>query len=72
MRLLFWILIAVCAALMLRRAFAHAVRAGIQRTLRARSWGTDWAGGCFEVVQTNRAGCDASYANDARVTLRVR
>lgn len=59
MRLFSWVLIAVCTVLILRHAFAHSVRVGVERALRARSWGT-------EVVQTDRPGCEASYTDDTR------
>lgn len=72
MRLLLWILIAVCVAFMIRRLFIYFVRMSVQHELRTRSWGTDWAGGCFEVLQTNRKGCRESYKDDTQVTLNVR
>jgi hypothetical protein len=69
---MWWIVIAACVALLLRYALDRAIRAGVERALRARSWGSEWAGGCFHVLQTNAPGCEASYADDATVTLRVR
>ena len=51
-----WIVIAACVALLLRYALDRAIRAGVERALRARSWGSEWAGGCFHVLQTNAPG----------------
>ena len=46
---------------------------GARDTARSeRSWGDDFAGGCFEVLETGRAGCGPSYADETTVTLRVR
>ena len=36
-----------------------------------RSWGL-FGGQCFEVVETGKPGCQASYTNDTTVTLSVR
>lgn len=37
--------------------------------VRRRSWGKDWGGHCFEVLETETPGCAESYAS--KVTLRV-
>ena len=36
-----------------------------------KSWGRDFAGGCFEVIETGVNGCEASYTDDTTVSLRV-
>ena len=46
-------------------------RRDMLQTMKDRSWGDVFGGGCFEVSETQRKGCDASYTDDTTVTLKV-
>lgn len=74
MKLLFIIaiLLSILFLYLLNKWMYARIRYDILAEMRERSWGSEFGGHCFQILETDNPGCEASYTNDTTVTLRVR